>query len=124
MTRPHLRRRWGLVIIRPVESVGVDEPVQQSARVGVRSLVDDGDQRDYEVRVGEISVPSEARDAGPDAGVAHRVLVGVVPLVGDLQWLNGVNAAVVSDLDDGPVPPGAGDANVVGRVDGIPTDLL
>ena len=60
-TRPHPRRGgWGLVDLRPVESVGPDEPVQQRARVGVRSLVDDGDQCDYEVRASlEARKPSE-----------------------------------------------------------------
>lgn len=46
---PLPRRKWGLVDLRPVESVGSGEAVQQSARIGARLLVvnrDDGDLED------------------------------------------------------------------------------
>lgn len=102
----------GPVVLRAVESVRPDEPVQQGARVGVRPFVADGDQRDYEVRVREIGIPGEVGDAGLNASVGHRVLVGVVPPVGHFQRLDGVDAAVIGDLDDGPVLPGAGEGRV------------
>lgn len=62
--RPHpRRRRWGLVVLGPVGSVRPGEAVQQSARVDVRPLVDDGDEGDLEDGVGEIGVRGEAGDS-------------------------------------------------------------
>lgn len=92
---------------RPVWSVGPDEPVQQRVRVGVHPLVDDGDEGDPEDGVGE------AGEAAPSARVSHRVLVGVVPSVGDVQRLDGTDAAVVGDLVEGPWFAGAGSSDLV-----------
>lgn len=45
--RPHLLIEGGaFIVLRTVGSVEPDEPVQQSARAGDHTLVDDGDQRD------------------------------------------------------------------------------
>lgn len=97
-TRPHPRRGgWGLVDLRPVESVGPDEPVQQRARVGVRSLVDDGDQCDYEVRLRDIGVPGEVGDAGPNAGVTPRVLVGGILVTLDVAEHEGCHGLGLED---------------------------
>lgn len=69
MTKPRLLAGAGLRrrVRRPVRSVGPDEPVQQRVRVSGRSLVDDGDEGNLEDGVGEVGVPGEAGETGPDA---------------------------------------------------------
>nr|DAV39964.1 MAG TPA: hypothetical protein [Caudoviricetes sp.] len=110
---PPPRRRWGLVVLRPVESVGPGEAVQQSARAGGRPLIVGGDEGDLEDGAGKVGVHGEAGEARPNGFVGHRVLVGVVPSVGDVQRLNGVDAAVVTRLVEGPGLAGAGGVNPV-----------
>lgn len=82
--------------------MGPNETVQQSARVGVRIPILNRDDGDLEDGVGEIGVHGETGEAGPNAGVVHGVLVGVVPPVGDVQRLDGVDTAVVGHLVEGP----------------------
>ena len=102
----HLRRteaplstgEWGLVVLGTAKSVGPDETVQQSTRLGVRLLILDGDDGDLEDGMGQVGVHGKVGDAGPNVFVAHRVLVGVVPPSGDVQWLNEVNTAVDGNL--------------------------
>ena len=64
-TRPPLRRRRGPAALGAVESVGPDEPVQQSARVRARLLVVDGDDDDLEDGAGEAGVHGRTGEAGP-----------------------------------------------------------
>lgn len=96
---PPPRRRWGLVLLRIVGSVGPGEAVQQSVRVSGRVLVDDGDEGDLGDSVSEVSVHGETGKTRPNALVGHRVLVGVIPSVGDFQRFDGTDTAVVT----GPV---------------------
>lgn len=120
--RPHhLRRKWGLSVLRTVESVGPDETVQQGARLGHHLLVDDGDEGDLEDGVGEIGVHGEAGEARPNARVGHRVLAGVIPPIGDVQRLNGTDTTVVGDLVEGP---GLASARSTDPVDGAELDSL
>nr|DAQ71895.1 MAG TPA: hypothetical protein [Caudoviricetes sp.] len=114
-------RGWGLSVFRTVESVGPDEPVQQSARGGVRLLVDDGNEGDLEDGVGEVGVHGETGEARPNARVAYRVLVGVVPSVGNVQRFNGADAAGIGDLVQGP---GLASARSMDLVDSTSLDGL
>ena len=76
--------------------------MQQSARPGVRLLVVDRDEGDLEDGVREIGVHGETGETRPNVLVGHLVLMGVVPSVGDVQRLNGVDAAVVGNLVEVP----------------------
>lgn len=95
--------------------------VQQSVRVSVRLLVDDGDEGDLEDGVGEISVHGEAGEARPNARVTNRVLVGVILSVGDVQRLNGADAAIVGHLVE---IPGFAGTRSTDPVDGSELDGL
>lgn len=112
--RPHPHRgEWGLVVLRPVRSVGPDETVQQGTRVDAHLLVDDGDESGLEDGVSEIGVHGETCEARPNAHVGHRVLVGVIPSVGDIRRLDRADATLVGHLVQGPGFASAGSTDPV-----------
>ena len=96
--------------------------MQQSAQAGIHLFfVLDRDEEDLEVGVGEKGVLGEAGEASPNTLVDHRVLVGVIPSVGNLQRLDGVDTAAVVDLVKGP---GLAGVRGAGPVDGAELDGL